>query len=232
VRILAAAVAGPVLAVLAAAPAIAHPFGEPQTVVVSATADGVRVAWSAEQDDVTALAVHLGVVGGSHVMLFEDGEYVAEGSSVPAGVRLAEESDVLESYLLAQVGVTADGAACAGALEPVSDVELDGAAVEFDCGGPVGTVDVRVATLVDLDPRYRILATGPAGQRHVYTSEHGTSAWVLGDEPAPEGAASVAASSTPSAGRSAAVQLGGISGAVALLGLGAWGLRRRRSSRG
>lgn len=222
-RLATAVVVSAVALLLTSAPASAHPFGEPQTVTIAPTADGVRVEWRAEPDDVTALAAYLGVVGGSHVMTFEDGAYVPEGSSVPAGVRLAEEAAVLEDYLLTQVDVVADGTACAGGLEPVADVEVSGAALSFDCGGPVGAVDVGVATLVDLDDRYRILATGPEGQRHVYAAGSDTTSWVLGDDP---GTSSTAAASSPE--RSAAVQLGSILGAVALGAAGVVVLRRRR----
>ena len=94
---------------IAAPAAQAHPFGDPQSVSISAAPGGVRVEWRAEPDDVTALAAFLGVVGGEHVVVFEDGEYDEEASSVPAGVRLAESAPVVSDYLLSHIRVRAAG---------------------------------------------------------------------------------------------------------------------------
>jgi hypothetical protein len=204
--------------------AYAHPFGEPQSVEVAATPTGVRVVWQATPDDVIALAAHLGVVGGSHIVVFEDGEYDADQSSESAGIRLAEEAPVLADYLDEHIRInTADGP-CTGELAPVADVMATGATVDFDCGGPVDEATIAVTTLTDLDPAYRTLATGPEGQRHAYTSDADSFGWSI------DGAADPV---TPSAGRSAALQLGGMAAGCVLLALVVGVVRRRvLSSRG
>lgn len=205
----------------------AHPFGDPQRVTVSASATGVDVRWQAAPDDVTALAAFLGVVGGAHVVVFEDGEYDPEQSSVPAGVRLAEEATVLSAYLLDQVRVQAAGEACTGELVPVDDVSDAGVEIAFDCGGPVATADVTVRVLTDLDPAYRTLAVGPGGQARAYSVDRDTFTWEL---PGVATGMPEAAPEAP-AGRTAALQLGGTALAGVVIGAGVWGLRRRRAAR-
>lgn len=205
-------------------PAAAHPFGEPQSVVVAAHPDGVQITWSAAPDDVTALAAHLGVVGGQHVVVFEDGEFDAEASSVPAGVRLAEQPEVLSAYLNDRISVLAGSRRCRGELAPVENVSRDGATLAFDCGGPVAAAEIEVRTLTDIHSSYRTLARGPQGQRYAYSGASGSTRWRLG-----EGA--VGETGAPSAGRSAALQLGAIGAAVGGVVGGWWFVRRRRRAR-
>ncbi|WP_210649046.1 hypothetical protein [Nocardioides sp. SYSU D00065] len=214
--------------VLGAGPAQAHPFGDPQTVEVSATPDGVRVDWAAAPDDVTALAAYVGVVGGSHVVVFEDGEYAEDQSSVAAGIRLAEEPEVLEAYLLEHIAVTVGGEDCAGSLEPVDNVQDTGAGLAFDCGGPVSSADVTVRMLTDIDPAYRTLATSEDGQRRVYTAADDTFTWRLGKPPSASGEP---AQSGPDAAASAVRQLGAVAAGAALVALAAVVVRRRRTAR-
>ncbi|MFS3127799.1 hypothetical protein ACLM5J_05275 [Nocardioides sp. Bht2] len=205
-------------------PVAAHPFGEPQSLKVAAHPDGVRITWSAAPDDVTALAARLGVVGGQHVVVFEDGEFDADASSVPAGVRLAEQAEVLAAYLNDRITVRVGGERCRGDLEPVQNVARDGASLVFDCGGPVAAAEIAVQTLTDIDPAYRTLAQGPNGQRHAYSSTSNALSWTLGD--GADGENTTAAD----AGRSAVLQLGSI-GAALGLGGGLWWLLRRRRAR-
>jgi hypothetical protein len=218
-----------VAAGLLPAPAVqAHPFGDPQTAVVSATPDGVRVVWNATPDDLAVLAGWIGAADGSgSIMVFEDGEFAPEESTTLPGVQLARAPQ-LADYLLERITVSAAGASCAGALLPVEDVETTGATLDFDCGGPVGSAEIRVATLTDIDPAYRTLATGPSGQRHPYAEATGAIGWTL-----PTNAATAPASPAGDRARSAVVQLGGVGFGVTLLaGLGLVLASRRRTRRG
>ncbi len=224
---------GVVAAMLMPVTAAAHPFGEPQSVAISAVPDGVQVEWSAAPDDVTALAAYLGVVGGQHVVVFEDGEYDEEASSVPAGVRLAENATVLSAYLGERITVAAAAEPCVGVLEPVDDVTAEGVTITYDCGRSVAAVEISVAMLTDIHPSYRTMAEGPDGQRHAYAGDAEAITWTLPGGPGAvsgnDPTATTAATAT-SAGRSAAIQLGAVAGVV-LVTVSAWWAIRRRGRR-
>ncbi|GAA4373575.1 hypothetical protein GCM10023146_25270 [Nocardioides caricicola] len=208
------------LAVLAPGPAVAHPFGDPQTVEIGGAGGEVRVRWRAGgADDLTLLAVSLGALPASRVMLdgavwYEDGDAEALAAS-PA----------FEDYLLDRIAVTAGTAACPGSLTEI-DLLGDGATLTFGCGERADTATVEVRTLLDLHPAYRTLATGPGGQRAVYDRTTASHDWAIAGEPGTP--AALPASSE--VGRSAAAQLGTV-GAVALasvLGGVLWSRRRGR----
>ncbi len=209
-----------------ASPAEAHPFGEPQQAAIAPTGSGLRVQWRAAEDDVAALAGFLGVLGGSHIVVYGNGEYDAEASSVPAGVQLAEAPEFAD-YVLAHVTATAAGATCEGTVELVEDVTIEGATVEFDCGGPVSAAEVTINTLIDVNEAYRTLASGPGGQRNVYSLDQDTFTWQLPEAGDPTASHEVVAA--PAAG-SALLQIGGIVTAVVLALLAWWGVARRRRS--
>lgn len=202
----------------------AHPFGEPQSAAVTATADGLRVVWSASPDDLAVLARWLGVHDGSLVVV-EDGELVAGESTLTPGIELAR-AEHLPAYLLERITVTADGAPCPGDVQPVADVEATGVAIDFDCGGAVPTAEVAIATLTDVDEDYRTLASGPDGQAHAYAADTGALPWTLGGTGPTEAPADDRA-------RSATLQLGGIGLAAAVAAAAALlAARRRRTRRG
>lgn len=210
---------------LPAGPAQAHPFGEPQSADVTSLDDGVRVAWKAAPDDVTMLAIDLGLIDEARTFVFEDGALVPEESEGSDGVVLAEAASFAD-YLGEHIVVTAGGTPCAGELQPVADVSTEGATVDFDCGGPVTAADVTITMLTDLHASYRTLATGLDDQRHAYSLERTTFTWAFPEPGAPAG--EVAGDDL---GASAAWQLGGVGLVVAALGGGGgWWLRRRRSS--
>jgi hypothetical protein len=207
----------------------AHPFGDPQQAEVSATADGLRIDWSASTDDLGVLASWIGATDGSgSIMVYEDGEFAPDESSELPGTQLARAPQ-LADYFLERIDVTAGDVTCTGDLLPVEDVEAEGVTVDFDCGGPVAAADVRIATLTDVDENYRTLATGPRGQRHAYTADHESFGWSLPAHGSAAAPATAAAPVTP--GRSAALQLGGVGvGAAVLAGLGFAVRRRLRTS--
>ncbi|WP_155369765.1 hypothetical protein [Catellatospora vulcania] len=202
-----------------AAPAGAHPFGDPQTVAVAPDAahpEVVHVRWRVGgADDLTLLGVALGLLPQDRVML--DGAVFFHDSDAAT----IAPSGEFTAYLLRQITVESAGQACAGTLTPPADLARSGVTIDYTCPGPVGAVAVTVRTLTDLNPAYRTLATGPDGARAVYTSEQPRHDWVLGDAPPP---------TTADLGRSAAVQLSAVIGGVLVAALAA--LLCRRWARG
>jgi len=191
------AVVAVLLVVVAPQPAAqAHPFGDPQTVEISAEDDVVRVRWRfGGADDLTLLAISLGLLPESRVML--DGAVFPE----EADIGVLAEADVFSDYLLDRIRVTG----CRGAVESTDDLATEGAVVAYACAAPVESAEVTVRMLTDLHPAYRTMAVGPQGQRAVYDADEEVHEWALGD---------AAAESAPDLGRSAAVQLGATSGIV------------------
>lgn len=212
---------GALAPLLLAPTADAHPFGPPQTAAVDlapGTTDTVRVRWRVGgDDDLALLGVQLGVLPPDRVMADGASFYTAaDGETLMASTEFA-------TYLVDTVQVrNQDGTQCPGTLEPSSGTALaqQGVSLHFACDGPVENPDVTITTLTDLHPAYRTLASGPSGQKAVYTSEEASHGWRLGDGPG------VAQAATDPAD-SAAMQLGLVGGGVALAGLVGWQLRRR-----
>ena len=198
----------------------AHPFGDPQTLEVGRDGSDpsvVHVNWKVgAADDLTLLGIHLEVLPEDRVML--DGAISYDA----ADAALVAESPEVADYALDHVVVSAGGQECEGAVDAIGDLTTEGADLTFTCAGPVDGVSVEVTTLTDLHPAYRTLATGPDGQHAVYGSDSTTHDWVL---PAVTGAAGPATtgSSAPEeplgAGASAALQMGGVLGAVLTVGV-------------
>jgi LPXTG-motif cell wall-anchored protein len=98
--------------------------------------------------------------------------------------------------------------------------------VDFACTAASGAAAVTIDMMTDLHPAYRTLATGPEGQHAVYSADAAEHDWRL--------AVGASSSGTTDAGtgvgRSAAVQLGALLGALAVIATGGWLLRRRRRS--
>lgn len=91
----------------AAAPALAHPFGEPQTIRISATAERVAIRWQAPADDLRMLGGSLGALSDRQVVVVEPG-----GVPNPVGqseVDLLRGSDRLADYLAAHIVVRQSG---------------------------------------------------------------------------------------------------------------------------
>lgn len=199
---------------LAPSPAEAHPFGPPQTAEVSTEGDQVLVRWRfGADDDLSALAASLGVLPADRVLL--DGVVLyTDGDD-----DLLAAAPAFAAYAETHLRAERDGEPCEGALRPVGDLRDDGGVVAFTCPAGDSPVTVAVDMLTDLHPAYRTLATGPDGQRAVYTAEAPSHDWAL---------TTVAAADLGSgAASSAALQLGGVlSGLAAVAALGAVGWRR------
>jgi hypothetical protein len=206
--------------------ASAHPFGDPQTADITSTATGLQVQWKASPDDVTALAITLGVLDQMRTFVFDDGALVPEESDDADGVKLAEAPE-FEAYLLKHLAASVDGVDCTGDLQPVTDVAAEGAIVDFDCGGPVTSADVRITMLTDIHEAYRTMAYGPDDALQAYSVDAESFTWQFregADQPA--GEASPSGPST--AASSAALQLGGIGLAVVVVAGGVVVVRRAR----
>ncbi|MET7402629.1 hypothetical protein ABZS66_55030 [Dactylosporangium sp. NPDC005572] len=201
--VVAGVVAGSVA--LVPVPASAHPFGDPQTIAVafdSQRADIVRVTWRVGgPDDLTLLGVSLGLLPRDriHADGTVDVQYTDPGVIGAAAA--------FTGYLLNRVTVTDGSQACTATVEPVRALALKGATAVYTCPGPVATASVAVRMLTDLNPAYKTLATGPAGQRFVYDSGTDTHDWTPTGASAPGGT---------SLGRSAAVQLAVVIGGLLL----------------
>ncbi|GAB7046351.1 hypothetical protein JCM9534A_14770 [Catenuloplanes indicus JCM 9534] len=188
-------------AVFTPRPAAAHPFGDPQTVVVTPDprrADVVHVKWRVGgPDDLTVLGVSLGLLPADRVRADGTVDYRYDDPGVVGA------SPAFTGYLLDRITVTGGGRPCTGAVEPIAALALKGATAGFTCPGPVTSVTVAVRTLTDLHPAYRTMATGPAGQRAVYEGANDTHTWSL-------------TGSGPGLGRSALVQIAAVFGALLL----------------
>lgn len=205
---------------MSAAGPTAHPFGDPQTLEVArddADASVVHVTWKVgAADDLTLLGIHLEVLPEDRVMLDGAISYEVEDAGLVAA------APAVADYALDHVVVSAGGSECEGTVESVGDLTGEGADLAFTCAQPVESVSVEVTTLTDLHPAYRTLATGPDGQHAVYGSDSPVHEWNL---PAAVGAAgpattgSAAPEESLGAGASAALQMGGVLGAVLLLGV-------------
>lgn len=206
-----------------------HPFGDPQTVEISASGGTVQVHWEVGgTDDLTLLGIHLGVLPEDRIMLdgaitYDDGD----GTLVAAAPEL-------EDYLLDHIAVATGGQGCAGEVTAVGDLTADeGADLSFTCPSDSATATVTVTMLTDLHPAYRTLATGPDGQRAAYSRTQDSHEWQLPVEAgaAPAGtradSAVTPASDGGDLGQSAALQMGAVGAVLLILVAGAVALRRR-----
>lgn len=196
----------------------AHPFGDPSVAEVDLIApDTVRVTWRfGMTDDLTYLAQWLDLLPADRFML--DGGVFFE----PQDQELLAGSTAFVDYLLEQVSTTTAAGECTGTIVEISHLVDAGVTLDFRCPGAVSEADVRLAMLTDMNPAYKTMATGPEGQRRVYDGTQPAHAWALTGS-----AADLSTTSDP--GRSAAVQVGGVLGALALVGLlGGLIWRRRR----
>ncbi|KRF11334.1 hypothetical protein ASG90_16365 [Nocardioides sp. Soil797] len=208
---------GPVLAL--------HPFGDPQTVVITrdeARQDVVHLNWKVgANDDLTLLGISLGVLPEDRLMLDGAVSYEAEDAAT------VSDAEQVETYLRDHLKVSVGENPCTSKVTDVGDLVEDGAQVEFTCSESVDEATVTVTTLTDLHEAYRTLATAPGGQRGVYEKGSDTQTWDLGSF------RTGTADQPMGVGSSAALQIGGVLGAVVLLAAG-WSLvarrRRRRST--
>ncbi|SEF88565.1 hypothetical protein SAMN05444920_101928 [Nonomuraea solani] len=152
--------------IIAAQPALAHPFGPPSTARIGADGTRVTLAWLPAEDDWVAL--------GRSVGAFED---PATGTDTTlTGEQKLARSTAVRDYLLARVGVTQAGRPCAAELAPLERLLADGARFSFACAAPVVEVDVRIDALTDVHEAYRTMLTAEtpaAPARTLFTASSG-----------------------------------------------------------
>jgi hypothetical protein len=158
--------------------ATAHPLGTPQAVRLSADERQVWLRWTAATDDLTALGIHLGVLGPDRRFVDDHGVLVPEQSDDYDTIVLAQTA-ALSRYLLEHIQVQQSGASCQGRVTDTAELAGDGARLRFTCPERVRDVTVRVDTLTDVDPAYRTLATSEGGERATYTLENPEHHWQL-----------------------------------------------------
>lgn len=228
----------------------AHPFGDPQTIEVGRSGPTVQVVWRVGMsDDLTLLGISLGVLPEDRVLL--DGAITYEDGDATAVAESAE----LHDYLLEHIEVAVDGETCTGEVVAVGDLIKQGATLQFGCPDAAGrpalpqTADVEVSTLLDLHEAYRTLASGPDGQRTVYSADATSHTWQLPEASAAlvDAGATAAAAPPPASGehaapddtndtdgphlgRSAAIQMGAVLGLSFLVLAGVLWLRRHRTT--
>ncbi|EGD43100.1 PE-PGRS family protein [Nocardioidaceae bacterium Broad-1] len=206
-----AVVAGFVLAATAGLPADAHPFGAPQTATIAGTTSAPEVTWRfGATDDIAYLAVQVGALPPDRMTL--DGVVLYESGDETALARSEAYADYVLDHILIE--------GCDGSVEPGEDLIADGTTVTFDCPSPTSSTRIEIDMLTDLHPAYQTLASGPNGQKAAYAGDARSHGWSL-DE-----------SRAAATGLSALVQLGGTLGVLALAGVAAWWLVRRRRSAG
>lgn len=156
----------------------AHPLGTPQSIRLGAEDRTVWVRWSAAADDLTALGIHLGVLGPDRRFVDDQGVLVPEQSDDYDSVIVAR-APALQRYLLDHIAVGQSGTPCRGRVTDTAQLTGQGARMVFTCPDRVDDVTIRVDTLTDIDPAYRALATSDNGERATYTLEDPEHRWRL-----------------------------------------------------
>jgi hypothetical protein len=202
---------------LVPAPAHAHPFGPPQTLAIEAGEDAgsLRLSWlPGAADDFSYLAVGIGLVAQDRTQGSGGLLYVKKDAD-----RLARSPELVE-YVEEHVVATSGGRPCSERVVVGEHLVGDGVVIDVDCGASAEDVDLEVSMMTDLHPAYRTLATGPHGQRYVYTAEHTAHGWSL-----------TSTGATAGSGRSAVLQLSGVVlavGAAGAAGVAATRVARKR----
>lgn len=203
---------------MAPSPASAHPFGDPQTLELTADGRDVVAEWRVGgDDDLVLLGISLGLLPKDRILL--DGAVVPE----PADAETMAAAPEFEAYLTERITVTAQSQQCPGNATDASTLTDGAVTLTFSCPTALDDVEVTSRMLTDLHPAYRLLATGPQGQKATYNRGDPRHLWAFDQEPSPAAAAN-------DLGRSAALQIAAVLGALAVLVLVA-SLGRRRWQR-
>lgn len=185
------------VAVAAAPPAAAHPFGPPPVARVMADGARVDVRWSVAPDDVVALGYHTGAIPSRRTFVFEDGAPVdAPGEVGDDDAALVAASPEVAAYLTDGFRIRQDGRDCDGRVTDASDLDGEGAHLTFTCPELVRTVELEVTLLTDVHPAYRtvLLAEGEAApERSIATQTDPTQVVTFGEERGGAGGAPVTA---------------------------------------
>lgn len=161
-----------------APPAAAHPWGAPPEAEVEADGDRVVVRWQAEADDALLLGVKLGLVDPEQL------DWDWDGPQAPADGALLPPAEPLEAYVLERTRVVQDGVACAGAVEPFTDLVADGVTTVHTCPRAVEVVQLEIRMLHDLHEAYRTFAEAEGDAQPlqaVFTAAIPTHRWAFGE---------------------------------------------------
>ncbi|GAB3661711.1 hypothetical protein [Glycomyces tarimensis] len=171
-----------------AAPAAAHPLGDPQTVRLTADGSRVKALWTAPPDDLVVLGSVTGAIPDQREYVFDLG---ADAEPAPVGETDAElltGSRAVADYLAEHIRVGQDGRECPAEVDLAALVD-EGAELVFACPEPVTAVEVEVTMLTDADPAYRTVAfaDGAAPEQHLYTVGDPVAEWRFDATAAEEG---------------------------------------------
>lgn len=190
------------LAVLAPA-AQAHPSGPPPIAELAVDGREVTVVWTAEPDDVTALAATVGALPQRQVFEVAPDGTVEQVSGDDLAASLGE-STALPEYVGERIVVSQEGVTCPADLTEVLDPVADGLVVTAVCPEPVEEIDLAVTMLQDASPAYRTIARRVGGGREtLHTSEDPVASWSFASEQGGAGLDAVAVA--PVAGLAAAL---------------------------
>ena len=176
-RLVAAAIAAVVpaagVAVVAAPPAQAHPFGPPLSARLDVDGAEVTVTWTAAEDDWVNLGEFLGAFTGQTDQTGGTGEPLT-------GAELLAQSDNLPSYFLSHFLIEQDGEPCQGQVTQLQDLVTLGAQLVYSCPQPVTTVELTVTTLTDINEAYRTVVTSDVPSepaQALFTTTTATQQW-------------------------------------------------------
>lgn len=144
VVVLAAAIAGPVLA---------HPYGPPPSALIAVRGSTVLIDWRATPDDAVAVGVHLGFF--DEEVLDAYLEAPAQAAPPAADEDALTASPLLLTYLAEHVAVIQDGQRCEVTVVPPENFVHQGARVLHACPEPVDVVEVELTMLHDIHEAYR-----------------------------------------------------------------------------
>ncbi|WP_114593449.1 nickel/cobalt transporter [Euzebya pacifica] len=150
----------------------AHPLGPPPEATIAASGQGITVMWSAERDDIHAIARAVGAAADE--MIFEEvnGELVQVAGD--NDVALLAEDPAVAGYFLDHIRVERAGDRCDGVVTAHPTFDGDPAVVVFTCPQPAGEVRVTITALTELSDRYRTISRAthadPASGLHTATA--------------------------------------------------------------
>ena len=169
------------LAMTAASPAWAHPFGPPPTARVSAEGSTVTIDWSATPDDAAAIGEQLGILPPGSVAAYRQ-DAAAQVAPPAADEARLSASPQLRDYLTSRITAAQAGEPCDGSVPPVADFVHSGARVVLDCPDPVAEIELSITMLHDLNPAYRTVAVGTDSDpaQGVFTTQASRATWRFG----------------------------------------------------
>ncbi|MTV26302.1 hypothetical protein FTX61_12895 [Nitriliruptoraceae bacterium ZYF776] len=126
------------------APAAAHPFGPPLTLDVTVEGRQVEATWRAADDD--------WVILGDHLEVFTSG--------TRTGAEQLADAPAVRTYLLERIEIrdAEVDRSCDGEVAHLDAADLDtaGARLRFTCDRAPEQLAIRVETLMDVHPAYRV----------------------------------------------------------------------------